>query len=101
MVGLELVFSNGEKYKIESSLINTQWYTMDPSKGQLAKIHAATEEEIQPNEDEGIAYLHLEFSDGSKDEGSPQQSGIPLCHQIDIPTDKKIVGVYGHRWPDS
>ena len=42
MFGLELVFSNGEKYKNESSLPNTQWYTLDPSKGQLAKIHAAT-----------------------------------------------------------
>ena len=42
MDGLELVFSNGEKYKNESSLPNTQWYTLDPSKGRLAKIHAAS-----------------------------------------------------------
>ena len=42
MFGLELVFSNGEKYKNESSLPNKKWYTLDPSKGQLAKIHAAT-----------------------------------------------------------
>ena len=41
--GLELVFSNGEKYKIESNHpIGTKWYTLDPTKGQLAKIHAAT-----------------------------------------------------------
>ena len=44
MYGLELVFSNGEKYKIESNFPNKKWYTLDPSKGQLAKIHAATEE---------------------------------------------------------
>ena len=42
MIGLELVFSNGEKYKNENNEANTWWYTLDPTKGQLAKIHAAT-----------------------------------------------------------
>ena len=45
-------------------------------------------------------YLHLEFNGGSKDEGSPSQIDRPLSHQIDIPADKRIVGVYGHRLPD-
>ena len=97
MSGLELVFSNGEKYNYEINEAGSQWYTLDPAKGQLLKIHAATCAEVQSNEDCYIQYLQLEFSDGSKDEGSPRQSGDLLCHKIDIPTDKKIVGVYGHR----
>ena len=80
--------------------MNTWWYTLDPTKGRLAKIHAATVNKVKPNKDDGIAYLHLEFSGGFKDEGSPSQSGFPLCHQIDIPADKRIVGVYGHRRPN-
>ena len=44
-----------------------------------------------------MMYLNLEFSDGSKDEGSPSENRLPFCHHIDIPADKRIVGVYGHR----
>ena len=71
MYGLELVFSNGENFKTESSEADTSWYTLDPTKGQLVNIHAATDKKVGPNEDSLPMYLQLGFSDRSKDEGSP------------------------------
>ena len=73
MTGIEISFSNGEKFKSVDNEKNKYWYTLDPTKGTLAVIHFVPAEKPSSlfggHQDSLIRGMHLEFNDKTLDKG--------------------------------